>query len=63
MVKDHMVKTNVLCSRNIQPRRNLNDWEVEDMGRLLDYLERYNIRNLEREDERLRLLSEEKDSL
>lgn len=32
MVKDHMIRSRVFCSWNIRRRRNLNDWEIEEMG-------------------------------
>lgn len=50
-VKDHMIRSIVLCSWNLSPRRNLNDWEVEEMGRLLNLLENYSLGDRESEDE------------
>lgn len=31
-----MIRTRGFCSWNMHLRRNLNNWEVEDMERLLD---------------------------
>lgn len=30
-VKNHMIRTTILCSWNLHPKRNLNDWEIEEM--------------------------------
>lgn len=58
---DNMIRrTGVWCSRNIHPRRNLNDWEIEEMDRPLDLLEKYNLSDRELQDERIWILDEEK---
>lgn len=43
----------VFYSWNIQPRINLNDWDVKDMGQLLQLVERYPLRKRAYEDVRL----------
>lgn len=60
MVNDHMVRTQSFCSWNIQLQRNLNDWEVEDISKLIEILDAYNLGDREENDERLWLLDEEK---
>lgn len=47
-MKNHMIKSRVLCSWNIQLQWNLNDWEIGEMGWLINTLERYELRDLER---------------
>lgn len=54
-VADHMIRSKSLCSWNIQPRRNLNDWEIEEMGRLLNLLESYVLGERDLTDEMLSL--------
>lgn len=51
VVKAYMIRCRVLCSWNIQPRRNLNEWEIGEMGRLMNVLEKYELRDAERQDE------------
>lgn len=34
-----------------KPRRNLNDWEIEDIGRLVDLLDNYPLGDQEFDDE------------
>lgn len=59
-----MIRTRVLCSWNIQPRRKLNDWKIEEMGRLLDLLEKYSLGDNELNDEMFwKLNGEEKFSV
>lgn len=50
-VEDHMIRTRSLCLWNIQPRKNLNDWEIEEIGRLLAILESNEIEDKEALDE------------
>lgn len=50
-VKDHMIRLRVFCSWNLQLRRNLNDLEVEDMGRLFEILDDYSIGDRNLKDE------------
>lgn len=50
-VKDHMIRTIVLRSSNLSPRRNLNNWKVEEMGRPLNLLENYPLGDRDFEDE------------
>lgn len=57
-VKEHMIRTRSLCSWNIQTRRSLNDWEIGEIGRLMDLLERYSLGDKELEDEMQWLLNE-----
>lgn len=59
-MKEHMVRSRVFCSWNIKPRRNLNDWEIEEMGRLLEVLERAEIGDEGTRDELCWSLDEEK---
>jgi len=55
-VKDFMVRSMIFSSWNIQPRRNLNDWEIEEMGRLLTSLEGYSLGKGGQPDEMIWLL-------
>lgn len=50
-VAEHLIRLSVFCSWDLKPMRNLNDWEVEEMGRLLDVLDSYTLRDPELEDE------------
>lgn len=50
-VQDHMIRFRVNCSWDLKPRRNLNDWEIEEMGQLLDILEKYPVGGQGLEDE------------
>lgn len=59
-VKDHLIRSRVFWSWNIRPRRNLNDWEVEEMGSLLELLEHYEIGDEDMQDEMGWNLDEEK---
>lgn len=43
LVQDHMIRSRVFCSWDLKPRRNLNDWEIEEMGCLMDILEKYQL--------------------
>lgn len=52
-ISDHMIRTRLFCSWNLHLRRNLNNWEVEEMGRLLELLESYHLGDSEVENERL----------
>lgn len=52
-VKNHMIRSRAFCTWNVRLRRNLNDWEIDDMGRLLDILENCSLGNSELEDERV----------
>lgn len=45
------MRIRVLCSWNIQPRRCLNDWEIEEMGRLLELLDGYSFGERDMSDE------------
>lgn len=47
----HMICLRVLCSWDLKPRRNLNDWEIEEMGRLLEVLDAYPVGDPGLEDE------------
>lgn len=58
-VKDHMIKTWSFCLWNIQPKRNLNDWEIEEMNCLLALLECCTIGDWEATDEMVWVLEEE----
>lgn len=53
-----MIETRVWCSWNIRPRRNLNDWEIEEMRRLMDTLEKSNLGDRVLQDERIWSLNE-----
>lgn len=55
-----MVRSRVWCSWNIQPRRNLNDWAIEEMGRLLALLEKCHMGDMDLHDERIWLLNKGK---
>lgn len=59
-VQDHMIRSRVWCLWNIHPRRNHNDWENEEMRRLLALLEKSTLGDGDLQDERIRLLDEEK---
>lgn len=48
-----MVRSRVFCSWNLPPKRNLNYWEVEQMGILLEMLDQYCLGDREVEDEQL----------
>lgn len=50
-----MIRTHILYSWNIQLKRNLNDWKVDDMT-----LERYELRDIDGDDERLWMLDVDK---
>lgn len=50
-----MIRTRVFCSWNLRPRRNVNDWELEEVSMLLELLEGYHLGSCE-EDERVWLL-------
>lgn len=52
-IKSHMIRSRVLCSWNVRLRRNLNDWEIEDMRSLLDILENGSVGSSELEDDRV----------
>lgn len=58
-VKEHMKRSGSICSWNIEPRRNLNDWEIEEMGRLMESLERYELRGRGQSDEMIWILDED----
>lgn len=49
-VKAHWIRSRVFYSWNIQPRRNLNDWEIGEMGWLLEVLEGYEQGNIDLHD-------------
>lgn len=55
-----MVRSRVFCSWNIQHRRNHNDWEIQEMGRLLETLECAKIVDEGTRDELCWSLDEEK---
>lgn len=59
-MKDHMIKSKVFCYWNIQPRRCLNDWEIEEMGCLLEMLDNYCLGDGAMPDEMLWCLDEAK---
>lgn len=58
-VAEHMIRSRVFCSWDLKPKRNLNDWEIEEMGRLLDVLNSYTVGDLELEDEMIWIQDEE----
>lgn len=58
-VRDHIIRTRSFCLWNIQPRKNLNDWEIEEVGRLMDLLERYSLGARDSSDEMVWALDEE----
>lgn len=49
-MKEFMIRSRSLCLWNIQPRRNLNDWEIEEMGRLMMSLDGYTLGDREQQD-------------
>lgn len=55
-----MIQTQSFCSWNMQLWMTLNDWKVDDMGRLIEILDPYNLGDREDNDERTWLLDEEK---
>lgn len=55
-----MICVRAFCSWNIQLKRNLNDWEADDMAQLLGILEAYRLRDNEMVVERVWLLDKEK---
>lgn len=57
-VKNHMIRSRVFCSWKIQPQRNLNDWEIGEMGWLIDSLERFELGYVDRLDELIWSLDE-----
>lgn len=57
-VKDHMIRSRVFSLWNIQPWRDPNDWEVEEMGKLLESHERYEMGDMELQDEMIWHLDE-----
>lgn len=57
-VKDCMIRSRAFCSSNVRLRRYLNDWETEDMGKLLEMLENYSLGDRDMEDERVWVLDE-----
>lgn len=48
-----MIRSLVLCSWNIQLKRNIRDWKVDDMGRLMTTLDGYDLGEIDVEDQRL----------
>lgn len=46
-----MIRSRVFCSWDLKPRRNLNDWEIEEMGHLMVVLERYQVGDPDMENE------------
>lgn len=54
-----MIRTRLFYTWNIKPRRNLNDWEVEEMGRLLQTLGSYILGDIEQRDVMLWCIDEE----
>lgn len=59
-VQEHMIRSRVFCSWDLKPRRNLNDWEVEEIGRLMDTLVNSLVGDPELEDEMICISDEER---
>lgn len=57
-VKNHMRRSSSFCSWNIHPRRNLNDLETEEMGRLLELMDCYSLGGVDLPDEMIWILDE-----
>lgn len=55
-----MIKTMNFCLWNIQPRRDLNDREIEEIAGLMDLLESYTLGRREESDEMVWILDKEK---
>lgn len=49
--KDHWIRSRLMCSWNIQPRRNLNDCEIGEMDRLMEMLENHDLGDITQQDE------------
>lgn len=59
-IKDYMIRPRSFRSWDMHLRKNLNEWEVEDMARLLGILDGCRLGDKEMMDERVWVLDEKK---
>lgn len=59
MVLEHMIRSRMLCSWDLKPRKNLNNWEIEEMGWLLGILDPVQVGDPKSEDEMIWTRDEE----
>lgn len=59
-VQKHMIRSRAFCSSDLKPKKNLNDWEIKEIGRLMDILKRYQVGDPDKEDDLIWIRDEDR---